>query len=54
MKNWKTTLFSALLAIGIAVEPLISTGHIDWKKVGVAAFVALIGYFAKDADNAEK
>ena len=50
MKNWKTTVLGALLAIVIAVAPIIQTGVIDWKAVGIAALVALIGYFAKDKD----
>jgi hypothetical protein len=52
MKNtsWKTTLIGAILAIVIAVQPLITTGKIDWKAVGIAALVALLGYVAKDSN----
>jgi hypothetical protein len=49
-KSWKTTVLGAILAVGIAVQPIIATGKIDWKQVAIAAFVAAIGYFSKDAD----
>lgn len=48
--SWKTTLIGCLLAIAVAVQPLIATGQIDWKAVGIAAMIALLGYLAKDAD----
>lgn len=48
MKNWKTTIVGALMAVVIAVQPIISTGAIDWKAVGLAALVALFGYLVKD------
>lgn len=50
MKNWKTTLVGAILAVIIAVQPLITTGQIDWKQVGFAALVALFGFVQKDND----
>lgn len=49
MKNWRTTLVGGVLAIVIAVEPIISTGVIDWRRVGVAALIALVSYLAKDS-----
>ena len=49
MKNWKTTLLGAIAAAFIAIQPLISTGEVDWKSVGIAAVVALFGYLTKDA-----
>lgn len=49
MKSWKTTILGAIAAAFIAVQPLIATGEIDWKAVGIAAVVALFGYFTKDA-----
>jgi len=48
MKNYKTTLFALLAAICIGVYPIIQTGIIDWNKVLMAAFIALVGFFAKD------
>lgn len=48
MKNWKTTISALTLAVIIAVQPIVENGVIDWKKVGVAALVAVVGYFAKD------
>jgi len=50
MKSWKTTILGAIAAIFIAVQPLVETGVIDWKAVGLAALIALFGYLAKDAD----
>lgn len=50
MKNWKTSLLGALLAIVVAVQPLISTGTIDWKAVVIAALIAGLGFVAKDHD----
>ncbi len=49
MKNWRTTLVGAILAIVVAVQPIIATGSIDWKAVSLAALIALLGYLAKDA-----
>jgi len=49
MKNWKTTLVGAAFAIVVAVQPIIATGTIDWKAVIIAAFIAALGYLAKDA-----
>lgn len=48
MKNWKTTLSAMLLAVVIGVQPIIETGVIDWKKIGVAALIAVVGFVAKD------
>ena len=48
--SWKTTVVGALLAIVIAVQPILATGTIDWKAVILAALVALLGYLAKDSN----
>ena len=50
MKSYKTTIIGAVLAVIIAVQPLIETGIIDYKKVGLAAIIALFVYLAKDSD----
>jgi hypothetical protein len=52
MKNtsWKTTLIGCLLAIVVAVQPLIATGTIDWKQVIIAALIAALSFVMKDAD----
>lgn len=50
MKSWKTTIIGAVTAIIVAVQPIIATGTIDWKAVGLAAVIALFGFLAKDAD----
>ena len=48
MKNWKTTLFGCLAAVGIAIQPVISTGKIEWRSVLIAACIAAFSYFSKD------
>lgn len=50
MKNWKTTLIGGLIAIIVAVQPLITEGEINWKQVGFAALIALFGFISKDHD----
>jgi hypothetical protein len=49
MRNWRTTIVGVLGAVYVAVQPIIQTGGVDWPALGVAAFMAAIGYFAKDA-----
>jgi hypothetical protein len=49
MTNWKTTLTGAILAIIVAVQPIIETGVIDWEKIAFASVIALFGYLTKDA-----
>ena len=48
--SWKTTLIGCILAIAVAIEPLISTGVIDWKKVVIAALIAALSFVMKDSD----
>jgi hypothetical protein len=50
MKSWKTTLMGLVTAVAVAVYPIITTGVIDWKNVGLAALIAVFGYLAKDYD----
>lgn len=50
MRSYKTTIIGAILACIIAIQPLIETGVIDYKKVGLAAIIALFGYLSKDSD----
>lgn len=50
MKSWKTTIIGAILAAIVAIQPLIETGAVDWKKIGYAALIALFGYLVKDHD----
>jgi hypothetical protein len=59
--SWKTAILGAILAIVVAVAPIIQTGAVDWKAVGMAALIALLGYFTKDknvtggtVDNGER
>lgn len=49
MKNWRTTVLGAIAAAFVAIQPLIATGEVDWKAVGIAALIALFGYLSKDA-----
>ena len=51
MNNWKTTVTGAVLAIIVAVQPIIETGLIDWKKIAFASIIALFGYLAKDVEK---
>jgi hypothetical protein len=51
MTNWKTTLTGAVLAIIVAVQPIIETGSIDWKKLAFASVIALFGYLTKDIEK---
>jgi hypothetical protein len=48
--SWRTSLVGALVAILVAVQPLITTGQIDWKAVGIAALIALFGFLSKDSN----
>jgi hypothetical protein len=48
MTNFKTTLTGALLAIIVAVQPIIETGVINWKQIGLAAVIGLFGFLTKD------
>jgi spore maturation protein SpmB len=43
-----TTVIGALIAVLVAIQPLISTGQLDWKNIVLAALIALFGYIAKD------
>lgn len=47
-KSYKTTLVGITFAIFSAVQPVITTGTIDWKQVFVGALVGALGFFAKD------
>ena len=49
-KSWKSTLVGALLAAVIAIQPILETGAIDWKRVILAGLVALLGYVVKDGN----
>lgn len=48
MKSWKTTLIACLMAAFVAIEPYVSTGQFDWKKLIYAALIAAFGVLAKD------
>lgn len=48
MKNWKTTLVGVLLAVVVAIQPIVSTGKVDWGQLVIAALIAALGVLAKD------
>jgi hypothetical protein len=50
MKSWKTTVLGAVIAAIVAIQPIISTGNVDWKAVGLAALIAALGFVAKDSN----
>jgi uncharacterized membrane protein len=50
-KNYKTTAIGFSLAVLLAVQPVISTGEIDWKQFIVAIMVGALGFLAKDFDT---
>ena len=52
MKNWKTTIIGAGMAILLAIQPFldfVNGENINWMQVGFAALIALFGYLSKDA-----
>lgn len=49
MKNWRTTVVGALLAIAVAVQPFATTGVFEWKQMLIPALIALLGFISKDA-----
>jgi hypothetical protein len=56
MKNWKTTIIGALLAVMTAVQPLLdgSGYHFDRPTIArltFAGLIAALGYLAKDKDK---
>ncbi|MGY0037634.1 hypothetical protein [Pedobacter sp. NJ-S-72] len=50
-KDLKTTVIGALLAVIIAIQPIITQGKIDWGQLGLAALIAALGYFTKDKSS---
>lgn len=48
MKNWKTTLIGAFGGAFVAIQPLLQTGVVDWKQVGLGFVIALLGLVSKD------
>lgn len=55
MKNLKTTISGLIVAVLIAVQPIVENGNIDikrdWQKLGVAVGITLFSYFAKDKER---
>lgn len=48
MKSWKTTITGCLIAAIVAIQPIIETGVFDWKRIGIAALIAVFSFVAKD------
>lgn len=51
LKNYKTTAMGFSLAVLICVQPVLTTGEVDWKQVIVGALIGALGFFAKDANS---
>lgn len=49
MRNWKTTLVGVGSAVFAVVWPMVQTGNVTLKDIAIAAGLALLGYFSKDA-----
>jgi hypothetical protein len=49
----KTTILGAVLAVIIAIQPLVSTGEIDWKAVVFGALIAFFGYLTNKPEKKE-
>jgi len=54
MNDFKTTILGSLIAIAVAIKPLLETGEIDWLQVSIAGLIGLFSYFSKDIDNKRK
>lgn len=50
MKSWKTTVVGALTAALVAITPILETGEINYKALGLAALIAVLSYLTKDKD----
>jgi nicotinamide riboside transporter PnuC len=48
MKNWRTTLVGALLAVLTIIQPLIEDGTVTPIRIAIAGAIALLGYLMKD------
>jgi len=48
MKNWRTTLVGALLAVLTIIQPLIEDGSVTPIRIAIAGAIALLGYLMKD------
>jgi len=46
--DWKTTLFGFLAAIGVAIQPIIISGKINYPAIVIAALLAIFAYYSKD------
>ncbi|MFN8406769.1 MAG: hypothetical protein U0X71_04740 [Sphingobacteriaceae bacterium] len=51
IKNYKTTVIGFSLAVFTAIQPVLTTGSVDWKQVFVGAMIGALGFFAKDSDT---
>jgi hypothetical protein len=49
MKNWRTTLAGSVLAVCVAIEPFVTTGEFELKRILFAGGIALVSTLAKDA-----
>ena len=51
MKNWKTTVVGIIVAVCVAIQPLIENEGVKWYTVVLAAAIAAFGFVAKDFDK---
>jgi len=54
MKSWKTTIMGLVAAVAVAIIPILETGVIEWKAIGIAVAIAILGYLSKDYDVSGK
>jgi hypothetical protein len=47
--SWKTTLVGYLGAVAVAILPILQGQGVQWDKVLLAAIIAVVSRFAKDA-----
>ena len=48
--SWKTTLVGCLLALCVAIQPILSNNTVDWKNLVIAGLIAVFSFLAKDSN----
>jgi len=46
--SYKTTIIGIILAVFVAIQPILESGSINWKSLILAALIAALSYLAKD------
>lgn len=52
--SWKTSLMGLLAGLSVVLQDFVNKDYLDWKQVGFAVFVFLLGRFANDHKNQVK